>query len=817
MKTIKHKIKLLLLAAFIAAFFPINIARGTIASIITTPANPTLMSNGLSYYLAGNTYNFTVQVIDPDLTGWGQMGIVRITIPINLTTLDLQITPSGIGVNLPVVINSGVVNVVANVGGTYNNCIVTFKVTIRWDTEELLTPGSKTVTGYATTSYPAANTSSDTAVLTYGVCASIKILNMAADGIASDGMINQYHDAFNITGTAVYNITGATTAPSDLVTDMTVATTILLNGVNTLITTAAVPNLSFTIPRYTVTTLGNNVFRVRGVMTTPGGPESSTTTLTMNCDEVEVTTMTFVNGGGINAPAYYRSTGVPGTEIIVTARMRNSLSAMMGNTTLTINNYTDGTTFTVLIPNGSTTGTATVPFPTGAGLPAVPPGSGTIQNFYRVEQVTGSAYGGDNFLLNNGQYIFSNINQPVAVSIYWDNGAYPWWTSTPFTTWGSVSSTAYSLTFNWTGLVLAAPNQDFYSYRIYYKANSSSVFQIIDKTTAGYASLGLCTTNTATITGLVPLTVYDYYITAIDVFGNEVPTTQALPYAFTPLPYPSAGTLASTITVTLSDGITTYENNTFTASPLPSARPVRKTAIKVKVFIVAAGDLPDVVNLIVANYTTMPWLGPLLPAPLWPPYFIDGAGINATLLENDPAGFYRITTLKTGANEWTGFIPDTNPLMAIGTDIKFVIETVKGGVKSYADNDSETETPATADPNNNMFTFTVTYQPTFKPWPTRVLNNVINDSNPKAYPAYYLTDDAYVSITVYDIKGRVVKTLLDNAFRRGGQNIKEDGWQGDNKSSKKVGVGLYYIHFKAERASDGKVILDSFQKVVMAR
>ena len=74
-----------------------------------------------------------------------------------------------------------------------------------------------------------------------------------------------------------------------------------------------------------------------------------------------------------------------------------------------------------------------------------------------------------------------------------------------------------------------------------------------------------------------------------------------------------------------------------------------------------------------------------------------------------------------------------------------------------------------------------------------------------------------MSIIVYDIKGRVVKTLLDKAYRSGGQNIKEDGWQGDNKSNKKVGVGLYYIHFKGERVSDGKVILDSFQKVVMAK
>jgi flagellar hook assembly protein FlgD len=107
-------------------------------------------------------------------------------------------------------------------------------------------------------------------------------------------------------------------------------------------------------------------------------------------------------------------------------------------------------------------------------------------------------------------------------------------------------------------------------------------------------------------------------------------------------------------------------------------------------------------------------------------------------------------------------------------------------------------------------------QPVLAPWPTRILNNVITDKNPTAYPAYYLSDDASVTITVYDIKGRPVSTILDKAPRKGGQNIKENGWRGINKSGKKLGVGLYYIHFKATRG-DGKVILDKFAKVVIAR
>jgi hypothetical protein len=172
--------------------------------------------------------------------------------------------------------------------------------------------------------------------------------------------------------------------------------------------------------------------------------------------------------------------------------------------------------------------------------------------------------------------------------------------------------------------------------------------------------------------------------------------------------------------------------------------------------------------------------------------------------------------LKTGANNWTGYIPTTNPLMTTGNNIKFIIETIKGGIKTYADHDSEGEAPP-GDPNNYEWNFTINIPATFTPWPVRILNNVITGKNPVAYPSYYLSDDAFVTIEVYDIKGRPLVTLLDNAFRRGGQNIKEDGWRGENKARRKLGVGLYYIHIQAKRASDGKTILNSYQKVVMAK
>ena len=72
-----------------------------------------------------------------------------------------------------------------------------------------------------------------------------------------------------------------------------------------------------------------------------------------------------------------------------------------------------------------------------------------------------------------------------------------------------------------------------------------------------------------------------------------------------------------------------------------------------------------------------------------------------------------------------------------------------------------------------------------------------------------------MTIKVYDIKGRPVTTVLDSAFRRGGINIKERGWDGSNKSNKKIGVGLYYMNFRAKSAANGREILNDTKKIVM--
>ncbi len=800
MKNLFSKFKVILPVVIVAILLPLAPVHGTIASVTMVPANPTNLSNGLSYYLAGKTYNFEVTVVDPDVTGWGELTGVRIFIP-NTPNIDLFIDPAGTGTDQSVFVGTGNVEAVADVTGTYNNCTITFKVTIRWDTPESQFIPNQLIRFRVDSSAPGNNFRIGDVATSYGVCSSIKILDFQQDGVATDGMVNPYHDGFHVTGVPVYNVPGVTTADAIETVDAgeITGTELFLNGSGTGVSSSlsgAPPGFDFSVPAGTVTTFGANTWTAKAEFVTAGGPMFSSNSLTIDCDEVEITGVLFLGGGGIDSPAYYRSTNIPGTRVRVIARMRHALTGMRGITTIRLND-TGGQNIDVVIPNGASMGIANVPFPTGAGLPGDP---GTLKNDYVVSAILGGSYGGDS---SGGQNAAGLISQPPGASIYWDRNDAPGADSAPFTPYGGVSSTARSITFNWTALVNVIIDGDFYSYRLYYRKLGEPLFRQIDRNTPGYGYLGVLSTSEATITGLESLTNYEFYITAVDIFGQEVTLANSLPGTGT---YGSTSTSAATIRVEISDGITIYDDNSFTdfgGIDNPLDRSLLRTAVCVKVFIIALGeDLPDSVNLIVANVTT----GNL----------IVGGGLNPAIIENSPMGYYRISTFKTSTNEWTGYVPTTLPLMSIGTSLKFVVESFKTGIPSYADNDSETELPP-GNPNDYPYTFHISGEKNVAPLPTRILNNVINSKNRRAYPAYFLTDDAYVTIRVYDVKGRVVATLLDRGFRRGGRNIKEGGWGGYNKYGRKLGLGLYYVHFKAKRASDGKVILNSCKKMVMAR
>jgi len=531
---------------------------------------------------------------------------------------------------------------------------------------------------------------------------------------------------------------------------------------------------------------------------------------------VRVTNIRFLNGigrgptssGEDNISRYYRGYGLPGTLVEVTASI--SLdggttfgSPVYGNVMFTIQ-YTDGTntgTFTVTMSSGSLTATTAIPYNDSTGFSSSWITSGTTRPWtYTVIAATGDYTGA--------------FSTTASETIYWDRDDSPS-SGSPAITVNQVVISATSLALYWSPIypLDSSYDRDFYEYRIYYREEDSSSFKVWNS--ANDTSLKGLSNNPSTATyndtarhfdsngwkyttipNLKLFTGYEYYITAVDVFGNEISEADAGPEAASRF----IRTLPLKVTATISDGITTYSD--FSNLAAPSLRTLRETNIRVDLYTVSAITQPE--ECIIWFSTTDTDSTDILTPLMEPNTSILGANLDS------------VSAIRTGPNVWTAYLPTIpsegkNQLIINGNSIRFIVELKSRGVSTFIDENAGTSA------NDGEWTFSIGTSVKVKPWPLKILNNVITNKNPRAYPAYYLTEDAYVTIKVYDIKGRPVSTLLDKAYRRGGQNIKEDGWAGTNKSGKKLGVGLYYIHVKAKSVKNGKTILDSFKKVVMRR
>ncbi len=785
---------------------------GAILSVTLTPAPPTVMSTGQGFYLAGNSYDFDVRVIDPAATAWngaGGFSEVRLIIP-NSTNINRWIVPNGVGAQA-VNVTSGTADVTAAIlaGGTFNDFTVRFTVALRWNTQESAWAALRGIQASATSS----NTLSTTVNVSYGVCTSVRWNNAAQNGDALDGFVSSWNNAFTITGAIIYNFTGANN--NDKVyfvnggAELT-GTTLFLDGAaapggitDNAFTNNAIDDITYTIPidYFTGIGLGNHTWSIQASFTTAGGPEVTTNTLSIRHDRVETTSVQFVNGGGVFNPApapgnYYRSLDVPGTQIRINARMESGLGGgnIVGNITVTARDTTDGLNYTFNIANGTAPAT-----PVAVNISTNPPvtpaaADNTLPHTYQIISVTGGP-------LDDRQNAAGRITQPAIPQVYWDNQDPPGAAALPFNGGAgliSTSQTANSLTIDWPPLANAHPDLDFDSYRIRYRESPAGTYSLIDRNTPGFAALGTITTATATITGLSPLTAYDMELSAVDVFGNEVNLANR--------PSVTIATTPFQIDVAVSDGVALYSNQSFTCGNInPAQFPVRDANIKVSINIITAGNLPDQVNLIIADNDSDLGPGP-------PQYGVTGTN-NDVLTLTDGVDRWRIPCAKTGANLYEGYIQSDHPLMEQGRNIRFIIETVYATGPSYSDCSDEATPPG--DATNDEWRFQVSTPTLFIPWPTRILNNVLTRAQPCAYPAYFLPVDALVTIKVYDIKGRPVATILDRAYRKGGQNIKDLGWCGTSRDNKKLGVGLYYIHIRATLGK--RVILNEIKKVVVAR
>jgi hypothetical protein len=72
--------------------------------------------------------------------------------------------------------------------------------------------------------------------------------------------------------------------------------------------------------------------------------------------------------------------------------------------------------------------------------------------------------------------------------------------------------------------------------------------------------------------------------------------------------------------------------------------------------------------------------------------------------------------------------------------------------------------------------------------------NYPNPFNPSTTIHYSIPEDAQVIIQIYDITGRIVKTLSNTRQSAGDYNVR---WEGDNSSGSEVSAGMYFLKLNA--------------------
>ena len=82
--------------------------------------------------------------------------------------------------------------------------------------------------------------------------------------------------------------------------------------------------------------------------------------------------------------------------------------------------------------------------------------------------------------------------------------------------------------------------------------------------------------------------------------------------------------------------------------------------------------------------------------------------------------------------------------------------------------------------------------------------NYPNPFNPSTRIQYSLPKDTYVSIDIYDLNGKIVKSLVKSFQRAGVKNIM---WEGNNDFGQTLSAGMYILVFNCNEYYASKKML----------
>ncbi|MCK5120274.1 MAG: T9SS type A sorting domain-containing protein, partial [Candidatus Latescibacteria bacterium] len=82
--------------------------------------------------------------------------------------------------------------------------------------------------------------------------------------------------------------------------------------------------------------------------------------------------------------------------------------------------------------------------------------------------------------------------------------------------------------------------------------------------------------------------------------------------------------------------------------------------------------------------------------------------------------------------------------------------------------------------------------------------NFPNPFNSATIVKYRLPEESYVSLSVYNTQGQLVRTLVESRQEPGYKSVR---WDGGDESNREVAAGIYLYHIQAGKFSQARRML----------